>query len=87
MGTDGRDPFIALWAQERAVFIAELAFSHEDAIQIMVDEVSRGWRDPELVPLFAEVIVRDNNDVTTSPFASQEAMRISLENMRRELTS
>ena len=61
------------------------AFSHEDAIQVMVDEVSRGWRDPELVPLFAEVILRDTD--VTSPLGSQETMRISLENMRRELTN
>ena len=61
------------------------AFTHEDAIQIMVDEVSRGWRDPELVPLFAEVILRDTD--VTAPLGSQETMRVSLENMRRELTN
>lgn len=63
------------------------AFSHEDAIQIMLEEASRGWRDPELVPLFAEVIVRENNQVVTSPAASHDSMRESLENMRRYLST
>ena len=34
------------------------AFSHDRAIAIMLEEVRRGWRDPELVPLFAEVVKR-----------------------------
>ena len=29
------------------------AFSHDEAIQVMVEEARRGWRDPRLVPLFA----------------------------------
>jgi putative two-component system response regulator len=29
------------------------AFSHDEAIQVMLDEARRGWRDPRLVPLFA----------------------------------
>jgi putative two-component system response regulator len=29
------------------------AFTHEEAVQIMVDEARRGWRDPRLVALFA----------------------------------
>src|SRR5580693_2397661 len=31
------------------------AFSHQHAIEIMLEESRRGWRDPELVPLFAEI--------------------------------
>ena len=31
------------------------AFSHQHAIEMMLEEARRGWRDPELVPLFAEV--------------------------------
>lgn len=31
------------------------ALTHEAAITMLEDEVSRGWRDPELMPLFAEV--------------------------------
>lgn len=29
------------------------AFTHDEAIQVMVEEARRGWRDPRLVPLFA----------------------------------
>lgn len=31
------------------------ALSHTEALAMMEEEVSRGWRDPELIPLFAEV--------------------------------
>jgi len=31
------------------------AFSHQHTIEIMQEEARRGWRDPELVPLFAEI--------------------------------
>src|SRR4029077_17137553 len=31
------------------------AFSHQHALEIMIEESRRGWRDPELVPLFAEI--------------------------------
>jgi putative two-component system response regulator len=56
------------------------AFSHERAISIMLEEVRRGWRDPELVPLFANVIQR-HAEVSSN----EEAMQQSLEAMRREL--
>jgi putative two-component system response regulator len=49
-------------------------YSHEHAIGIMLEEARRGWRDPELVPLFAEVA--EPGDRT---------MRQSLESMRLEL--
>ena len=29
------------------------AFTHNEAIQVMLEEARRGWRDPRLVPLFA----------------------------------
>ncbi len=29
------------------------AFTHDEAIQVMLEEARRGWRDPRLVPLFA----------------------------------
>lgn len=61
------------------------AFSHEDAIQIMLDEVGRGWRDPELVPLFAELILK-GNDYDHGFWDGDSSMKVSLENMRRELT-
>lgn len=60
------------------------AFSHQHAIEIMLEESRRGWRDPELVPLFAEVSQRcPEPDLAPPPGAVQ--MQRSLENMRREL--
>jgi len=56
------------------------AFSHDRAMAIMLEEVRRGWRDPELVPLFAEV-VQSQEDAEPN----QESLRQSLEAMRREL--
>src|SRR5579871_2727247 len=53
------------------------AFSHQHAIEIMVEEARRGWRDPELVPLFAEVSQHSGSGTA--------AMQQSLDNMRREL--
>lgn len=61
------------------------AFTHEDAVQIMLDEVSRGWRDPELVPLFAELILH-GNDYDPGFWDGDASMKASLENMRQELT-
>jgi cyclic di-GMP phosphodiesterase len=49
-------------------------YSHEHAIGIMLEEARRGWRDPDLVPLFAEV---------AEP--GVDTMRQSLESMRLEL--
>ncbi len=63
------------------------AFSHQHAIEIMVEEARRGWRDPELVPLFAEVSQRSlsqNGDPAAWP--GNGAMQQSLDNMRRELS-
>ncbi len=54
------------------------AFSHQHAIEIMNEEARRGWRDPELVPLFAEI---SQNEI-----AGNVSMQKSLENMRRELS-
>lgn len=31
------------------------ALSHVEAVRVMEEEVERGWRDPELIPLFAEI--------------------------------
>ena len=55
------------------------AFSHQHAIEIMNEEARRGWRDPELVPLFAEI---SQKTLTAEPSVP---MQQSLENMRREL--
>jgi putative two-component system response regulator len=58
------------------------AFPHQHAVAIMLEEARRGWRDPELVPLFAEVACHqdDGGELVT-------AMQQSLESMRRELAS
>ena len=52
------------------------AFSHTHALEIMAEEGRRGWRDPELVPLFSEV---------SQPSVETDSMQQSLDNMRREL--
>ncbi len=60
------------------------AFSRSHAIQIMLEESRRGWRDPELIPLFAEAVAEIPGTDSTSASAPLE-MHTSLENMRREL--
>jgi putative two-component system response regulator len=61
------------------------AFSHQHAIEIMMEEARRGWRDPELVPLFAEVSQRAP-DATSAVWPNNVTMQQSLESMRRELS-
>ncbi len=53
----------------------KLALTPEDAFAVMEEEVRRGWRDPELVPLFASII-------QTHPSADLTSLEASLENMR-----
>jgi putative two-component system response regulator len=60
------------------------AFSHQHALEMMLDEVNRGWRDPELVPLFSEVI--DRAAESGDSLWSGEEIQTSLVNMRRELS-
>jgi putative two-component system response regulator len=65
------------------------AFSHQHALEIMIEEARRGWRDPELVPLFAEVSqhhVSLNGDAGTGAWPGNASMQQSLDNMRRELS-
>ena len=38
------------------------AFTQEEALQVMIDEARRGWRDPRLVPLFAALVDLPNPD-------------------------
>ena len=61
------------------------AFPHEHAIEMMLEESRRGWRDPELVPLFAQVMERAA-DAGDAFWAGSEGMQESLANMRRELS-
>jgi putative two-component system response regulator len=51
------------------------ALSPEESFTVMEEEVRRGWRDPELVPLFASTI-------QTNPSADLTSLEASLENMR-----
>jgi putative two-component system response regulator len=59
------------------------AFTHEHAIEIMFDEARRGWRDPDLVPLFAEV--SQSGSASGGLWPSNLPMQQSLANMQREL--
>jgi len=61
------------------------AFSHHHAIEIMIEEARRGWRDPELVPLFAEVSQHPSHSESAS-WPGNTSMQQSLDNMRRELS-
>ena len=59
------------------------AFPHESALRIMEEEVARGWRDPELIPLFAEISTSMQKGSSGEDGVTE--MQRSLENMRREL--
>ena len=61
------------------------AFTHQHAIEIMLEEGRRGWRDPELVPLFAEICQKPTS-ADASVLPGNVSMQQSLENMRRELS-
>ena len=61
------------------------AFSRNHAIQIMHEEARRGWRDPELVPLFAQTVA-DMAESEPAVLTATSPMHESLETMRRELT-
>jgi hypothetical protein len=50
---------------------------------MMLEEARRGWRDPELVPLFAEISRPDGNE--SAAWRESNEMAESLENMRRFL--
>lgn len=59
------------------------AFTHEQAVATMFEEAQRGWRDPELVALFAD-ITRNQQGTQPTEFMGSSVQE-SLENMRREL--
>jgi putative two-component system response regulator len=58
------------------------AFSHQHTMELMLEEASRGWRDPELIPLFAQVTQQGEHEALWS---GKEGMQASLAAMRREL--
>jgi putative two-component system response regulator len=55
------------------------ALSHDQAFALMEEEVRRGWRDPELVPLFVSTMQAKN-------LADMSAINPSLENMSIEVS-
>jgi putative two-component system response regulator len=61
------------------------AFSHQHAVDVMLEESRRGWRDAELVTLFAEVTQRGGPADASRLWSEDAAMQQSLEAMRREL--
>jgi len=62
------------------------AFPHAHAVEVMMEESNRGWRDPELVPLFAEISCNWTHSDPAS-WADRASMQQSLENMRRQLSA
>jgi putative two-component system response regulator len=63
------------------------ARSHEDALEVLQREADYGWRDPELVSLFREISgsVSLLSPGVAVPVGGEEDLRVSLENMRRQL--
>ena len=65
------------------------AFSHREAVDVMMEEVHRGWRDPELVPLFAEVTQSTGAGAWFAEVSAETegdlSVQQSLANMGREL--
>ncbi len=61
------------------------AFTHQHAMEMMLEEARRGWRDPELVPLFAQVMERAA-DAGDAFWSGSEGMQESLANMGRILS-
>ncbi len=59
------------------------ALSHQEACTVMEEEVRRGWRDPELIPLFISSIQAKTN-AGLAPLDT--ALDKSLENMRIEVS-
>lgn len=55
------------------------ALTPEESFAVMEEEVRRGWRDPELVPLFASTI-------QTNPSADLTSLEASLANMRSAIS-
>jgi putative two-component system response regulator len=55
------------------------AFTSEEAFRIMEEEMRRGWRDPEVTPLFISLL---QHQLGSPEFA---AMQVSLQNMQMHL--
>jgi putative two-component system response regulator len=59
------------------------ALTVEEALQILEDEVRRGWRDPELVSLFNQCV---DKITSAKPTPEQHSFTTSIEAMRREVS-
>ena len=65
----------------------KLAKTHQESLDLLQQEADRGWRDPELVSLFREIsgsLTVLAPQTVVDP-AEDTDVRVSLENMRREL--
>jgi putative two-component system response regulator len=59
------------------------ALTTEEALQILEDEVRRGWRDAELVSVFQQCV---DKLAGSKPLAEESTFSLSLEAMRREVS-
>jgi putative two-component system response regulator len=59
----------------------KVALTHEQAAAVMTQEVEKGWRDPELVSLFLDIV----GEVRDQDLPALTSMQVSLDNMRRQL--
>ena len=59
------------------------AFTSEEACQIMRNEAAKGWRDPELVRVFEEVLPAFRRCEEDSTSASLNALAVSIEKYRK----
>ena len=86
-GLSGEDiPLLARILQVADIYDALIAerpykppMSQQEAFTTMEEEVQRGWRDPELVPLFFSII-------QSKPASDLSPLETSLENMRLEVS-
>lgn len=62
------------------------AFTHDQAIAMMLEEARRGWRDPELVPLFAEIARPSMEAHDPENWQESADTQVSLAAMRRHLS-
>jgi putative two-component system response regulator len=59
------------------------AFTSDEAIQIMRDEAAKGWRDPELIGVFEDVLPAFRTSQEDSTAASLNALAESIEKYRK----
>ena len=60
------------------------ALAHTEALRVMEEEAERGWRDPELIPLFAEIATGKDTDLATL-WRPRGSLQQSLANMGRAI--